>query len=94
MSSPANSRQLRRHRREDESREMHIEFDVAALDPAKFTKSLFKGRPELWQWSIIFVVEEQQNTNPTYSLGLLRTRGKGPFRGRANAFSSGRQRCR
>jgi hypothetical protein len=40
-----------------------------------------KGRPELWQWTIIFVVEAQQNTNPTYSLGLLRTRGKGPFRG-------------
>jgi hypothetical protein len=60
---------------------MHIEFDVAALDPAKFTKSLFKGRPELWQWTIIFVVEGHQNTNPRYSLGLLRTRGKGPFRG-------------
>jgi hypothetical protein len=54
---------------------------VKCIDPAKFTKSLFKGRPELWQLSIIFVVEGQQNTNPTYSLGLLRTRGKRAIRG-------------
>ena len=65
--------------------EVHVELDVAAFYPAKFTESLFERRPELSRLRIICIVEGQQNPDPPHALGLLRTSSQGPGRGHRSA---------
>ena len=58
--------------------EMHIELNVTAFDPAKFTEPLLECRPEVPHLRIDFILEGNQNANPPHAVAPLRTRRKRP----------------
>jgi hypothetical protein len=65
--------------------EMHIELDVAAYDPAKFRESLLECRPEVPHLRIVFILEGDQDPNPSRTSGLLRADPERPYRRRAKS---------
>ena len=56
---------------------MHIELNVTAFDPAKFTEPLLECRPEVPHLRIVFILEGNQNADPPHALGPLRRAASG-----------------
>ncbi len=57
---------------------MHIELNVMALNPTKFTEPLLECWPELPDLRIVFILERNQNADLLQAVGPLRARRKGP----------------